>query len=198
MEKFPREQGIISLIAVFGVGLFALSCSFITPAGTRAQLSASRNTSLGDQAFYTAEAELGEGSYQYVNDTSYVPGSPLLLNGTSGGSIEVTPLAWPYAKVKGVADKNATHRSTAHVIAVVPEGLAFDYAVYAKYFLTFGGNIEINGNIFANEGIDFNGASADINGNAYSPGDIEDNGNIDGNIITGVEPIPPPEIDFAP
>lgn len=199
---YRSNDGVISLLAIFGIGVFALSASLAVAVGSAAGLAQNRNVVSGDQSFYTAEAGTFEGALQYRHATSsYTGGSPELLNNTSEGSISVTSLNWPYVHVNSYATGQTVRRSVSHVITVFPEGFAFDYAVYAQNNLIMGGNLEINGGVFANDGIEFNGNSAEINGNAYSPLNINENqpgANINGEIFEGVDPIPPPELLIDP
>ena len=188
---------MISLITVMGAGLFALAAVLSIATGTIGEIVKNHQMILGDLTFHAAEANLREGTHQYINDQSYTGGTAALLNNADTASIAVTDLGWPYAKAQGSAANNGNNRKVARIITVFPEGLAFDYAVYAQNDLIMGGNLKVNGDIFANDGIDFNGVSAEINGDAYSPLDVEDNGNVNGNIIEGVDSIPPPTLDAA-
>lgn len=197
-ETKTNQNGIIGLAVVFGVGLFALGAALTLTLGALSELSKDRNAISGDQSFYNADAAAREGAYQFINDasTTYAGGAPVLLNGSATAAIAVASLAWPYVEVHGEAENARNFRTSIYILTLFPEGFAFDYAVYAQNNLTFGGNIEVNGSVFANNGIDFNGASAQINGNAYSPAEIEDTGNINGDAFGGVNIIPPPGIDF--
>lgn len=178
---------------------FGLSVSLTLALGALGELSKDRNAISGDQSFYAADAAAREGAYQFINDASstYAGGNPVLLNGSSTGTIAVASLVWPYVEVQGEAANSVSSRTSIYTLTLFPEGFAFDYAVYAQNDLTFGGNIEVNGSVFANQGIEFNGASAQINGDVFSPEEIENNGNINGGAFTGVNYIPPPGIDFS-
>lgn len=202
LNLFRKNEGVISLLAIFGIGIFALSASLAIAVGTAADLAKNRNTVQGDQSFYTAESGTFEGALQYRHATSsYTGGTPDLLNSTSEGGISVTDMGWPYVKIKSNAKGTSANRIVSNVITVFPEGFAFDYAVYAQNVLTMGGNLEVNGGVFANDGIEFNGNSAEVNGNAYSPEPINENQpgeNINGEIFEGVNEIPPPEIHIEP
>src|SRR3989344_7508775 len=170
MTKFKsdNQKGVIGLLAVMGIGVFALGVSLVASSGAASELASNINLSSGDQAFYSAESGVYEGALQYKNDPdNYTGGTPQLLNNTVSGNIEATPLDWPYVKIRSLASGNATDRTVARIFTSFPEGLAFDYAVYAEHQLDIGGNAEINGDIFANDGIDFTGNSAEINGDAY-------------------------------
>ncbi len=195
-NKHP-ERGVITLMAVLGVGLFALGAALTVATGVLSELAANQDTIAGDQVFYSGESNAGEGAYQYLTASSYASGTPTLLNDTSTGSITVIPLSWPYVRAKGHAGNGTTRRIVSHIITVFPEGFAFDYAVYAQNNLVFGGNITVNGNVFANNGINGgNSNSVNLNGDAFSPEEIIDSkNNIDGISVTGVDPIPPPTIN---
>jgi hypothetical protein len=198
MRETLKEKGIISLVVIMSVGLFALGSVLAVSTGILGELIKNKNTVSGDQAFYTAEAGMKEGTYQYLNSLSYSGGTAVLLNNAAGGDIVVATSTWPYIIAKGTAENIRSYRGVLHTITVFPEGFAFDHAVYAHNDLTLGGSVEVNGSVFANDGIDFHGANAAVNGNAYSPGDIEDHGNISGLIVPGVDPIPLPHFDLEP
>lgn len=202
MLFLPKEnRGIISLVTVFAVGLFALGTSLTLATGALGELAKNRDTNSGDQSLYSAEANTREGAYQFQNDPTYAGGASLLLNDTTTSSITATSLGWPYAKVKGEAENPLTNRKVSHVITVYPEGLAFDHAVYAQDSLVFKGNLTVaSGSVFANTGIDFDGASAEILGNAYSGGEIDehDEDSVGGETVAAVAYIPAPQIDLEP
>ena len=90
-----------------------------------------------------------------------------------------------------------TNRAAVNVITVFAEGEAFNYATYSEEDLGIAGNTTINGNIFTNGDVEFSGHSAEINGDAFAAGTI-DEGNISGATEPGADPIPPPQIDSAP
>lgn len=199
-----NKSGIINLISVFGIGLFALGAALSIEIGVLTELAKNQNAVASDQVFYTAEANTTEGIYQYINEiettsvSTYTGGATPLLNNTDSNSITAEPAAWPYVKVRGSSNNDDTNRAVIHTVTVFPEGQAFDYGVYAQNQLTFGGNITVNGNIFANDGIEFNGNNAEINGDAFSPVPITDQDNINGEAVDGLEPIFPPDIVAGP
>ena len=199
MRELSEKNGIISLAAVLGVGLFSLGTALMIAFVALAEFKENQDAILGDQSFYTADSGVMEGTYQYIHATSSYSGSPfLLLNNSSDSEITVTSLIWPYVEVRGSAENLRTSRTVVNTISVFPEGFAFDYAVYSQNNLNFGGNIIVNGNVFANNGINFSGASAEINGDAFSPTEITDTDNINGESISFVNPIPAPQINLDP
>lgn len=194
------ECGVITLITIMGVGLLAFGAVLTVALGTISGLHKNQNTISGDQVFYTGESGVSEGAYQYLSATTYKSGVPVMVNDAATGTIIVTPLTWPYVKVRGTASNIKNHRAVVRVISVFPEGQAFDYAVYAKNDLTFSGNAEINGNIYAQTDITFNSNASKVNGNAYASGNIDE---FDANSVTGVSatavaPISPPTLDPQP
>ena len=202
---FKKESsGIINLISVFGIGLFALGAALSIEIGVLTELAKNQNAAASDQVFYTAESNTTEGIYQYINEiettsnSTYTGGTIPSINNTDSAGVTAASTIWPYVKVRGSSVNDDTNRAVVHTVTVFPEGQAFDYGVYAQNSLTFGGNVDVNGNIFANDGIDFNGNSAEINGDAFSPIPLTDQDNINGSAISGVDPIPPPDIDFTP
>ncbi|MDO8558302.1 MAG: hypothetical protein Q7S09_03900 [bacterium] len=191
------ERGVITLMAVLGVGLFALGAALTMATGVLSELATNQDTVAGDQVFYTGESNAGEGAYQYLSTSSYASVAPTLLNDTSTGSVVIVPLAWPYVRARGHAGNGTTRRIVSRIITVFPEGQAFDYAVYSNEEMNFGGNATVNGDVYATDEIDFTGASAEVNGNAFSPGDVETD-NVNGFSVTGVDVIEPPRIFIEP
>lgn len=189
------QKGIVSLTVIFGVGIFGLAAALASSLGALSQLHANRNVALSHNAFYAADAAGREGAYQYLNASAPWTGGafPVLNSGTTS-SIAIQELAWPYEEIRGTAQSGQAHRTAFYTVTVFPEGFAFDHAVYTQNELTLAGNALINGDVFANTSIDFKGNSL-IDGNAYSPGEITDTDNISGDAFSGVDPIPPPQID---
>lgn len=206
-KKLQANSGIISLLTVMGVGIFALAAALTFATDVLVEANKNKNTVSGDQVFYTAEFHNSEGAYQYIQSQTYGGGTPSQNpNGTISGEIEIIPATWPgdpngspYTYSKGISDNPQTHRVSKKVITVFPEGEAFNSAVYAQDDLNIGGNATILGNVFANGDVDFTGASAEVDGDVYSVGEIDANSsNYTGDIIEGVSSIPPPEIDVDP
>lgn len=194
------ESGVITLFVVLGAGIFALGTALTLATGILSEVRKSGNTAQGDRMFYAAEANLSEGRYQYLNNDTYSGAlSAGLFNSASSSDITVSDIGWPYVQVRGSASGGDTIRATVHTLTVFPEGQAFNHAVYSENDLTVGGSAQINGSIFANNGIDFTGSNAEINGDAYSPDDIDDqHDNVNGESFEGVDPISPPTIDSTP
>ena len=191
------ERGVITLIAILAVGIFAFGSALTVAGGTLADVAKNRNTISGDQVFYSGEAAVSEGAYQFQNDPLYAGGTADLLNNTDTGVIEVAPLSWPYWKAKGRAANATTQRTVTRVITIFPEGQAFDYAVFANNDLAISGNTEVNGNVFANGAIDLDGSS-DINGSAFSAETIDGESRVASMTVEGLDVIPPPDIDPTP
>ena len=191
------------MITVLVVGVIALGFAFSLTLDAGTELTKDRNTKFGIHAFYTADASAREGAYQYLGEyaangeANYSGGTTSLLNGSLNNTISVET-EWPFVEIIGEADNNLTSRKVIYTITLFPEGEAFENAVYAQDLLVLGGSMEINGNIFANSGIDFNGNKAQLNGNAYSPSEIEDTDNINGAAVSGVDEIPAPVLDTQP
>lgn len=195
-----NQKGVIMLFTILGVGSLALGAALTVAIGSLTELAKNRNTISGDQVFYTGEAAVSEGAYRYLSASSFAATAGQAINNTATSTVEVIPLSWPYVKARGRAANARTHRGVVRVITLYPEGLAFDYAVYAQNDLAFGGNMIVNGNVFANNGIDGgNSNGVEINGDAFTPEDIDDDkNNIEGMSVTGVNPIPPPVIELDP
>ena len=201
--NIKENKGIISLAAVYAIGLLALGTVLTTSVLALTELTKNRNTISGNQSFHTAEAAAREGVYQYQHIDSYLGGTPQLLNNTSQGEITITDIDWPYVEVSGAAENQTTHRKIIYTMTKFAEGLAFKYSVFSQNVLNFSGDVTVNGNIFANNGIDFNepDTGPEIYGNAFSPVEITDTDNIkNGVAVSGpkVSTIPSLRIDFQP
>ncbi|MFH1451121.1 MAG: hypothetical protein ABIF89_00755 [bacterium] len=197
-----NNKGIISLIVLFGVGLFALATSLTISLGSLMELAKNRNNFLGTRSSYAAETAATEGFYAYQSDTNYPGGNSAentspLINETESSSIEVIPLTWPEVEIKGMADNKISHRETVYTINVFPEGMAFNYAAYAQNSLNIGGSVLIDGSIFANNEIVINGSSAQVTEDVFSATNVDSgNGNIGGEIFSNVTPLPAPQINI--
>ena len=191
-----KQKGIISLIVILSVGFLALAAALTVALSSFSGLLDNRNTKFGDFAFYTSEAAAKEGFLQFMENTDYLGDSLAPLNNSSR-EILVSPSLkyigdW-YKDIKGSSDNNFSNRNNVLTITTFAEGLAFNYAVFSETALDFKGSVIVNGDIFANDGFSFNGGPI-INGDAFSPQDIEDTGNINGDIHENVEEIPSPLI----
>ena len=197
------QQGVVSLIAVLGVGLFAFGGVLTLSLMTMNGLAQNRHTIEGDQAFYAADAASREGVYQYLNlaiddaEDTYVGGSFPLFNGVTTAAIEPPEVSGAYLNIRGAVTNGEVGRTAVNRILVFAEGLAFEYGVFSNEDLGIGGSSEINGSIFANGNIDMQG-NGQVNGNAYAEGDIDDPDAISGDSNEGVDPIPPPQINPQP
>jgi hypothetical protein len=199
MTNYKKDKGIISLVVLISIGFFAIATAVTISSGSLTELLKNRDTIFGELAFHASESAVKEGIYQYrESPSSYSGGTPELINKTLAADIIVTSLDWPYVEIEGMAENKISQRKNIYTLTLFPEALAFNYAIFSQSELNFKGNVTINGNIFANESIDFQGNSAEVNGDAFSPGTIEGGeDNINGEINTNVEPIPPPEINLA-
>lgn len=200
MISLKNNKGIMSLAVIFVVGLFGLGTALTIATIALVGLNKNYNTNSGNKSFYAAETAAQEGAYRYINDPSSYPDgvySSPLINNVTLGTFTVANLTWPYVEIKGTAGNNLTQREVVYTLTKFTEGMAFYYAIYSNNNLEFGGNANIDGNIFANTEIDFHG-NALVNGDAFSPETIEDVDNILGDIFSDLDPIPPPEINLQP
>jgi hypothetical protein len=202
MINLEKEKGIISLAVVLSVGFFALSMALVNSLGALTELTKNRNTGFGENAFYNAEAAAREGAYQYIknyingNNEPYNPENyDKIINNNSSAKIDIIE-NWPLAEIVGMAHNQYTLRKVAYIVNVFPEGLAFDHAVFSKNNLNFSGDSFVEGNIFAENKISFNGVNAEIDGDAFSTGEIEPTSNIKGSINSFSGSIPYPQIDL--
>ncbi|MFC1595169.1 hypothetical protein ACFL3E_01950 [Patescibacteria group bacterium] len=194
------KKGIINLAVVFGIGLFALTSALTVSTNTLSELNKNRNTTSGNQSFYTAESATSEGVYQLINEITYIGGDAELLNNTQTGAIIITDHSGPYIEVQGTADTFSTHREVASMLTTFPEGEAFNHALYVDGELNFGGNSQVNGNVWSNDDLSLSG-SALIDGDAFTATQFDpaDPASLEA-YITGFfgiadNPIPPPQID---
>ena len=209
MHYNKKEKGVISLIILFAIGFLAMGMALAILENTLSELFKNRNTVSGNKAFYTADAASRYGAYKFINDPSYrVDGFTEafpLLNEVSESSFEVCqdpidcplcPIDTPYFCVKGSANNQISNRDVIYQLTTFPEGLAFTYAVFSQSSLNFKGSAKVAGNVFSNNNISFTGNNATVTGDAFSPGNIDDVDNILGEIVPGVEEIPPPQINI--
>jgi hypothetical protein len=202
---FPKnnDKGIMSLAVVFVIGFFGLGLVLTVATAALLGINKNYNTNSGNQTFYTAEAAAREGVYQYLASSSYLGGNfnqPINNISTSSIPISVSS-SWPYVTITAEAEDNTTHREVGYILNVFPEGLAFDYAIYAENDLNFqSAGAEVNGNVFANSSTSDSvtcNPNADINGDVSSPGTIdEDCNSAASSTVENVEPIPFPPIDL--
>ena len=198
MADNNKNKGIVSLIVVYGVGLFALATALTLTTGILTELIKDRNSMAGDRSFYTAESTLKEGVYQYINSGSVTGNLPTSINNIDTNltsySINSSPRGWAYREVEGSAENNLTNRKVNSTLLLFPSGATFDYAVYSENDLTIKGSTTIIGNIFSNGTVSCNGGP-DIQGDAFSSGSIDHcDGNAD-SVNEGAAIIPPPDID---
>lgn len=186
------------MLVVLGLGLFGLAIVATVAVGTMAELRKNRNTTSGDQMFYTAHSAADEGVYQFLKSAPTIPPSGLaeILNGASSAGTQIEALAWPYYRIRGNSANPATQRHAVRIITVFSEGEAFKYALFADADLTIGGSAQVNGNIFSNNDIIFPlGCKAQVVGDAFAAGDIEKKCTkkdlVTGDEKTGLDQIPP-------
>ena len=177
---------------IFTLGFFSLSLAVGSTVGSLIELKKNRETISGDQSFYTAEAAVREGIYQYVQEYTYSP--DVSLN-NSDGLFTVIP-DWPYVEVEGSAENYLTNRTVKNTLLLFPAGAAFDYAVYSENDLTIkgGSNNIIIGDIFSNANIDCSG-NPNIQGNSFANGSISNNCGEEDSINEGEDIIEPPNIN---
>ena len=208
MPQSNQQKGVITLIFLLVVGFFALGLAMTSGTKTILELKKNINTISADQSFYTAEAAVSEGIYQYINDDEYSGGNFQLINNVLNSSTSVTDVGWPYVEVKGVAENNLTHREVVYTLNVFPEGLAFINAIFSEGNLSLSGNFNVScenpsgdpcdGNVFSNNNIILSGSS-EIEGDTLAVGQINQTGDhVNGEEISGVEYTPYPTLDLQP
>lgn len=191
-----KQQGIVSLVVVLGVGLFAFGATLTLAIMNTSGLLKTRHVVSGDNMFYGADAASDEGFYQLINNNSYGGGTPELLNGADAGNITVDPNPdWPKFKISGTTENSLTNRITIQEVTVFAEGLAFDYAIFATNFLGATGNAKVIGDVFSNNDITLDGNSL-VDGDAGAVGTINVTGSatVTGDTKENLDPIPSPTI----
>jgi len=188
----------MSLAVIFVIGFFGLGAVLTVTTVALLGIDKNYNTNSGNQTFYTAEAAVREGIYQYLASSSYSGGNfnqPINNISTSSIPISVTS-SWPYIEVEGKAENNLTNRKVKSSLLLFAAGAAFDYAVYSEDDLSITGSTDITGDVFSN-GIVTCSGSSNIEGNACSSGDDpSDSCNSHASSTEeNVDIIPPPTID---
>lgn len=196
--NFKENRGIISLIVILGIGLFVLAITLTLTGQIVVEIIKGRNTISGDRSFYTAEAAVREGIYQYIrNGFEGIDNFPILVNDIPETAIffEVSSssLGWAYKEVEGNA-QNANYRKVKNTLLLFPSALAFDYAIYSEGDLGIKGSIDITGNVFSNGTTSCEGNAHNIDGDIFSSGSTDNDCNAS-SISSGVAIIPPPTID---
>jgi len=219
MNKISKQSqsGIISLLVVLGVGLFALTVVLTVTTGVLSEFNKNHNTVSGDKVFYASEAAVKDVTRDFIADYTanrayyidyagafagtYTPDVTLNVNDTTLADVEVTG-TWPFYEIKSKGSNLRTTRNVVQKLTVYSPGLALDFAVFANDDLTMQGNATVNGDVFSNGDIEFDnngGGSGGVNGDASAVGNIDDDGDkISGTTNDGVTHIDPPPIDLAP
>jgi cytoskeletal protein CcmA (bactofilin family) len=197
MRKVNEKKGIVSIVAIFSIGLISFSLALALANNTLAATGKNKNFSATNQSFYTAESSAKEGLYQFINEESYT-GDTYSSENRISTSYNEAEFFGTHATIVGVAE-NKTHREIKQELIVFPEGFAFSYAIYAQNDLSLGGSSQVSGNIFANGDICVSGSSV-IDGEAAASGGIStvppcDDDSILEGTEGSAEPIPPPDID---
>jgi len=163
--KIKAEKGVISLIAVLSIGMFALGTSLIVARGVLQQLVVNRSNVSTYQAFYAAESGAEEGAYQFVHapdDPPYTGGTLATLINDTSAEITVTSLPFSAAIINGGASKDDNSRNVFYYALKHPEAPAFSYGIYTPYKIELSGHVTVNnGNVFAGEEVCCGGFKAD-------------------------------------
>ena len=198
MTTKDKQKGLVNLMVVFAVGLLSLGAVLITATSAATEAKNAQNNTHSDQAFYTAESGMTEGTYQFINYDLYAGGNApeIDINTASSPTITLTT-NWPYTIIKGASAKISNNRTVIHKLTVFPGGEVFNFATYANAGIDIKNAAPIiTGNIFANGNIQ-NNKNATLNGSGLSTGTIDypDSFNT---TLEGVEPLLPPTLDIAP
>src|SRR4030043_178025 len=169
MKNNQNQKGIISIIAML-IGIFALGLVAITARGVAQQYTLNNDNVSTYQAFYAAESGAEEGAYQFVHapdESPYTGGTLAILINDTSAEITVTSLPFSAAIINGGASKNDNSRQVFYHVLKYPDGPAFSYGLYTPHIVEVSGNVTVNGNVFAADGVNPEGdplGSAEING----------------------------------
>lgn len=185
MKNPASKSGIISLVVVLGVGLFALVAALGVASVVLAELTKGLNTDSGNRVFQSGESAMAEAIYRYLSPPTPPYSGPFIATNNSSGVIITTDndvSHWPEVYITGVADNDLSNRIVKQTVNPFPEKIAFEKAVFAKISLAVNGSSQITGDIFSNGLIDI-GNSSTVVGNASTNQTIND----PGNRITGIK-----------
>jgi hypothetical protein len=184
-----QQGGFITIMVIFGVGLFALASALILAVTVATELAKNKNTVLGDQAAYRAEAAANEGVKQCLDSFTGPPAGPTTIpctvnstsalvdfNGNPAATIAVTRdlSGLPFLYVTGAATNGQLERHVVKTISWFPAGSAFTHAMVTQGDIEFGGTSQINattgrGSIYSNGNVTLSGTST-VDGNVYHYG----------------------------
>jgi len=108
MKPNNTKRGVVSLVLVLSVGIISFGMAVALTNTVVAGLNKNRNLTSTSQSFYTAEAAVREGTYQYVKEMMYTGADFTTLNEVSLSTIAVTSFG-THAEIRGIAE-NTTHR----------------------------------------------------------------------------------------
>jgi len=155
--KNKNQKGVISIIAVLSIGIFALGTSLMVAKGVLQQLVVNRNNVSTYQAFYTAESGANEGVYRFINDESYRDQTDT-LSGTDSpndltANISAGHFVNGYATIIGDSSSNDNFRKITTTVRNYPDDPAFvfNYGLYTPMVINMNGSASISGDIFAYE-----------------------------------------------
>jgi hypothetical protein len=180
MKSTQLQQGSIVLGLVFGLGVLGLGIAATTLTFSTSAVTNHTTASAGVRSLVTADSITREGVYQVLqagyssNDiVDFKNSNPefKLLNLTSLSTDSAEYHAsgtWPIIEVTSTSSNPRTTRKVVVTLDLFPSAFAFDQAVYSHGQISANGNLTINGNAYATNGIALSG-NANINGDAYSP-----------------------------
>lgn len=146
--RLKENKGIMSLMIVLVVGLFALAAALTATGQIVVEMIKSRNTVSGDRSFYAAESATREGLYRYINDFDYVPQNNGESLNESFQSISLDKENFPNIKIMGTAYtfNNSHYREVEYsfnLFDIFEETQALNLAVYAEGTIKLVGNATI-------------------------------------------------------
>ncbi len=179
MNFQEKEKGIISVVTILAIGIFALGIVMISLTGSVKESAKNFNNKNGEQAFYTAEAAAREGVYQYKGG-NFTEGNIPILNKISKEFIQfrTNKPDWPPEVIAEAKNNIGYYRKIIYVMNV-NNGEAFNHAIFSESKLTLRGNAKVMNewsSVFINDDIIFHGEATktSIAGNVYSTSDDVD------------------------
>ncbi len=197
-QSLTRQRGVIALITLLSIAIFALAVVTTTAAFAVDELQMANSGNVIDQTYYAAEAGLNEGLYRLITDSA--PGNEYDLN-IQGVAVNVQVLngvsATSRRLVSTAIDSNGNQRQVEIIADTSEFGIGLDHAIQGGSGGIFlDNNSVIIGNVYANGDIlpASGGARGEIRGNVWAALN-EDDGSI--STIRGVDVFDPDGLGVA-
>jgi len=204
-ESTTTENGSMMLGIVFGLGMLGIGIAASTLLFATNSVTDNAIAGSGVRSLITADSASREGIYRVLKDyadddvVTFTGTSIPLLNGTASADVTVSG-TWPIYEIKSTSNNPRTTRVVVATLDLFPSAFAFDQAVYTNGSLELTGSGQVNGDVYATEGIDFSSGGSNVDGNAYSPNGIDEHNDssVAGEDIDNYGTVLPPDIDTTP